>query len=428
MNDDSLGLPLLYINGELLTGTDSYLALVQKYFDNYIKELQLINLPVAQCWLTDNICEILSVSDADINDVANKINEKYGCKVYYNKYANKSALRRKAKLEVMDLGDISFDDLDKNKMSDENISGINYVLNDNSDHASKVNINNNTNSNLDWLSIKSPNANFRKITKYLEENLTKILPQIQFPRLKNGSYKFSWQGNLGETGYREDSKPVIDYLLQDSAKREILGTDTEVDNWENIVNKYAKSVYFMKFGKQIRNYIIDLNNEVNQQRAFHLLNLNDKINDVTKIDYNPYNDHEREAPVIVYQAEFENGRKEDLVFIGDPGTSHGMLMMTKMADELKEKKAKPIGKDYKIYYAYALGKIVFMDPKIEGTYNDLEKVKRILINDSRVSKIYTIPDSNTKSGNIVRVARLYKLLWGGEKRGEMNYSKIKFRN
>ena len=247
---------------------------------------------------------------------------------------------------------------------------------------------------------------FNKITEYLNKNLDNILSSIQFPKEKNGSYIYSWQGNEGEISYIYDSKPVIEYLKQN--KQQIIGN--EKINWNNIIDQYIKTNDFRQFGKKIREYIINKNNIIIKQRANYLEQLDDKVNDCIKIDYNPASDHERDKPIVILRIKLNN-KIQDKLYIGKVGQSHGGLITSIIIPDLVSIHAR-VPEPATIYQAYLLGTIAFMDPNMKNTYNDIELVKKILINDDRITKIYTVPNELTQSGNIVRVAKNEKLNLG----------------
>lgn len=251
---------------------------------------------------------------------------------------------------------------------------------------------------------KPSNKYFDLITQYLHKNLNKILSEIDFPREKNGSYIYTWQGNNGEISYTEDSKPVFEYLKDH--KQQIVGDDDDVD-WNAIVDEYSRTSDFIQFGKQIRAYIINANNKVIKQRANFLEQLNDKINDYISIDYNPASDHERDKPIVIIRVKI-NDKIQDKIYIGKSGQSHGGLISSIIMPELLSIHA-TVPEPVTLYQAYLLGTIAFMDPSMPNTYDDLDYVKKLLINDDRITKVYTVPVKDTASGNIVRVARLYKI-------------------
>ena len=282
-----------------------------------------------------------------------------------------------------------------NEQANNYSKGVNNDLNDDFNDI----LNNNFNRLPFKLKSLHHNQYFDIINKYLQNNLDNILTIVKFPREENGSYKYSWQGNEGEISYTDDSKPVIQYLKQH--KEQITNDNIDVD-WDQLIDKYVKSTDFLQFGKKIRQYIINQNNNIIKQRANYLEQLDDKVNDYISINYNPASDHEREKPIVVIRVEL-NKKIYDKVYIGKTGQSHGGLITTIIMPELISIHAK-VPQPTVIHQAYLLGTIAFMDPNMPNTYDDLDQVKKILINDERITKIYTVPVN--KVGNIVRVAKI----------------------
>lgn len=253
-----------------------------------------------------------------------------------------------------------------------------------------------------------------EIYQYLNKHLNEILSAVKFPCKENGTYTFAWKSDIGKIYSASDSIPVIEYLKNNTTIRDkiLSSIDTSHINdlnqdWSDILDIYLHSDIHKSLNKRIRDYVMHLNDDILQQRADNLENNGDKINDSTYIDYNPTADHEREKPVIIYRAQFDNGTYKDLVLLGQQGASHGEVIYFDLVNKLEEIGALPLEaiSKYEMTMGYLIGRIAFIDPKLSNTYSDWDEVKDILIRDPRIDKVYTVPVSKKDNGYIVRVAR-----------------------
>ena len=247
-----------------------------------------------------------------------------------------------------------------------------------------------------------------QITEYLNNNLDDLLPRLAFPQKENGTYNFSWQNNFGGYNFSEDCKPVVQYMQQhinDILNINLSNMKNINEDWNYILNQYIHKYLPKDIGLKIRNYIIHLNDSIITKRAEALETNNDKKNDITTIDYDPADDHEREKPIIIYRVQVNNQNK-DLVIVGQQGSSHGATLNREFVEEL-QKLNLPVELEDKNMYtqAYLLGKVAFIDKKMYNTYNSWEEVQQILINDPRIEKIYTTPPTK-QGGEITRLAKI----------------------
>ena len=219
------------------------------------------------------------------------------------------------------------------------------------------------------------NKYFDIITRYLHNNLDNILSKIKFFVIKIGLYTYFGPDEKEKIIYI--NKFILNYLKQ--YKQQIIGNKNI--NWNMIIDEYSHIPDFILFRQKIKNYIVNLNK-----------------------NYNFTLNYKWEKPIIAIRVEL-NKKIYDKIYIGEIGQSHNGLIYTVIIPELISINAK-IVQPITIYQAYLLGTIVFMDSNMPNTYDDLEYVKNLLINDSRITKIYTEPINEIK--NIVRVAKINK--------------------
>lgn len=267
------------------------------------------------------------------------------------------------------------------------------------------------NINIDESQITSLRLLIKKITalitEYLNNNLDDLLPKLSFPQKDNGTYTFSWQNNMGGYNFKDDCSTVLKYLEQHIS--DVL-YNIDLTNMQNISEdwKYILEQYEIPkdIGLKVRNYIIHLNDNIVNKRAEALETNNDKVHDTTIIDYDPENDHEREKPIIIYRVIIDN-RYKDLVIIGKRGASHGDTLNDEFIQEMKKLNLSTELNDKNEYtQAYLLGRIAFVNRKMYSTYSSWDEVQDILVNDSRIDKVYSVPESRN-GGTIVRLAKLY---------------------
>lgn len=177
----------------------------------------------------------------------------------------------------------------------------------------------------------------KTIIKNIKRDFNSFILKVKFKKEKNGTYLYTWD-DVNFTGTDNNNAiDIIEYLmrhkplLQQLAETSIKQLEQENNiNFSNYFFKYYqnKDNYDQQLQNLARNYLLELNKEIMNKRALKLENIKDdnRIGQLTAtINYNPYNDTERSAPVIIIC----NNNKYK-IYIGNFGESHSSLQRRKI--------------------------------------------------------------------------------------------------
>ena len=245
--------------------------------------------------------------------------------------------------------------------------------------------------------IKQLNKVCKTIIKNIKKNFNSFITKVKFDKEKNGTFYFQ-EDDTNFRGNEDNSAgKIIEYvanhrsLLQQLA--EINLAQIEKENNINMSNYlldyyYDEKNYDKSLQTLARNYLLELNKEVMNKRVLRLERINDddKIGKLSiSINFNPYKDTERSAPVLIL---------EKKVLIGNFGESHSSL---------KRRLLKRVtGKKY--CYAYLVGRILFINKTIVKQCNfTIDEIITAVKKDGRLIKIYELPEHFP--GKIRRLAK-----------------------
>lgn len=259
------------------------------------------------------------------------------------------------------------------------------------------------------------NADLEKsVLKKIEDNYESILEYVKFPKEKNGAYKHSW---LGKIGTRMDAKPIIEYLsINPQFAKQIFNINIKKIekesglSWKEFILQAYEDNYNEKFELKIRQYLVEKNIPIHNNNAKKILNNHDKKGQTIQIKNSPRADQNRNAPLILIHSFVDN---KDHILIGDPGSNHGSIYNNPKYNDIFNNCYHPndVNKHYpKLVHVYLLGTLAFIAPTGQeyNGYDNIEQVANILIKDSRINKVYTLPDKSI-NGFSTRLASLILL-------------------
>lgn len=260
--------------------------------------------------------------------------------------------------------------------------------------------------------VKDKTKELDKLHNYLMANLRKLI--VHLPNIfkdENGVYRFSW---LDVNGQRMEDFEYGDfefdvYLQIMDHCADIIAKDLQISSNDllelaRLYRRYPKSEELLM---KIRDMLIAKNMSIKNQRKNTLLNNNDDnligVKNAITIDYDITNDAVRSKPFVI----IKDTNKQDHIFFGPSGTSHGNYIVSKLQADIN---AKNIEMDpYYMGYGYLLGnEIAFLDEIGDNflagyTLNDEINICK---NDPRIKKVYTTPAQRGKGGPITRLAKL----------------------
>ena len=219
------------------------------------------------------------------------------------------------------------------------------------------------------------------INDYITKNIYQLFLNIDLAKDTSNVYIQSWidpYGNLD--GHELDVLRLI--LIRNEGKiKNLINTNIP---YEQIINDYIL-LYGPNWERKIYDLISAKNLKLKNQRGKDLLNLDDEINDETRINYDITADHVRTKPIIIINDKKTN---KDFVMFGPRGSSHGFYISNKLLNDAQEQEIEI--NPYKMGYGYLLGKIAFIDKNPDENqfgYTN-EDIVDILKNDPRIAKVY----------------------------------------
>lgn len=307
--------------------------------------------------------------------------------------------------------------LDLDKIIEANLDKIVYPFND--DEEKRVFVNRASkfyeeqfksyfvNQSIAQLPLRQ-NKIINKLVNYINNNLRKILLNLEINKDKSNMYESSWinsDGSLDSISIHE-LLYLKNYLINN--KQALLERVSEKDVGDKEWNIICKKVIQKcnadnSILKKIYDFIQVKNFSLKMTRAKDLLTNDDEIGQETYIDYDITNDYVRTRPIIIIR---DANSKKNYVFFGPLGTSHGNYVQNKLLADIAEKNI--TADNYYMGYGYLLGNIAFVDEsgdelQVGYTFNDEVE---ILKNDPRIKKVYTTPGVRGSGGTIKRLAKL----------------------
>ena len=243
------------------------------------------------------------------------------------------------------------------------------------------------------------------LINYLYDKLDYILPKIKFKQESNGTYQFSWL-DMGK-GQRDDADLVFNYISKDNNfQHEFLNTNNITDlkmTWPAFIKFVSKTLYNEALQLKVREYIVNLNDDILNERSKILIESNTATGSTYDIDFNPENDHERSKPIVIAKEFLDNGNTKNHVFFGEKGWNHGSVIRkyseflnTRCLNELHS----PV-----IACAYLVGQVAFADPdRMYNGFDTIDEVITTLRQDPNIVKVYNLP-ANRHGGTITRLAK-----------------------
>ena len=250
-------------------------------------------------------------------------------------------------------------------------------------------------------SLKKKNNQYTNLEKQvldiIKNKLNDILEYITFPKERMGLFTHSW---LGKSGTRQDAKPIIDYLsINPQFCKLILNID--VDDIEQKTHLHWKD-----FLRNVRDYLVKKNIPIHNKHGKDILDISDKKGDYTYIPFSARKDQMRSTACICV-----NANNKNYVLIGNPGVNHGSILTNQKYEKIFNNcySADDTTKTFpKIAFVYIVGNIAFLNKKEYCGYSSFQEVADILINDSRIEKVYYLPPE--KGGKVYRLAKLIQLI------------------
>lgn len=245
------------------------------------------------------------------------------------------------------------------------------------------------------------------LIEYLYKNLDNLLPRIKFKQENNGTYHFSWL-DMGK-GSRDDANAVFEFIKKDNTFKQSFLTTNNISEkqlkiiWPSFVDFVQTKLYNEELQLKVRQYIVNLNDDILNQRSEKLINSGTETGAEYEIDFSPENDHERSKPIIVAKEFLDDGTTKNHVFFGEKGWNHGSVIRkysnflnTKCLNELNS----PV-----ISCAYLVGEVAFADPdRMYNGFDTIEEVINTLKQDPHIKKVYNLPPKPT-GGNVTRLAK-----------------------
>lgn len=265
-----------------------------------------------------------------------------------------------------------------------------------------------------------------KIIQTLQNNLDTLLPNIQFKKLPNGYYQYSW---IDTHKYKRfDANALLRYIKSNKDVAEFLvkqALNIDLDEfqqkygirWRQFINLLLDHPETLdKFHLLIRKYIVDLNRDIVLQKSNEVNNIKDDnkiisideqgnlvdtkgniVDDNSKdkliLDFDPRNDEQRKRPLVVIREYLSNDRNDykDHIKIGRRGENHGSVINRNK--KLVEKSIFPGDYNPTFAYAYIIGKICVIDNN-RGMFPSVAAVKDAIKQSDKFSKIYIMPSND----------------------------------
>lgn len=235
----------------------------------------------------------------------------------------------------------------------------------------------------------------KRIIKNIKQNFNTFITKVKFSKQENGTYVFT-QDDVNFDGTSDNNAiEIIEYICAHRSLLQQLAELEDLNKFEKEYNiklsKYFYDFYLKKdnYDQQLQNlardYILELAKQVMNKRVLRLENLQDdnKIGKLSiSINYNPYNDTERSAPVIIVKNDTISK-----VLIGNFGESHSSL---------QRRNEKQIFKitNRKACYAYLVGRVLFISQRVINVCNfTIDEIIAAVKKDGRIIKIYELPHS-----------------------------------
>lgn len=248
----------------------------------------------------------------------------------------------------------------------------------------------------------------KKLKTYIIHNIKNIVDVL--PLIKQNNYYISaWNfSQFNGSDLQYEKQYLTKYLDNQywTLIEKINLTDEELiiakNNQSYICKKFINSN--LNILRKMRTLILAKNKPTRDNKAKQLTDLIDSRGASTEIDFDPYNDIERERPIIIIND--KNTGKDHIIF-GHIGDSHTRCISSVLPLYIKKHNIK-INK-YKMAYAYLLNNIAFVDMNEENHINNgytIHDIINILKEHNRIDKIYSTPQEN--SNKITRLAQLVK--------------------
>ena len=267
---------------------------------------------------------------------------------------------------------------------------------------------------------------YKKIINTIQKKLPKIIPHIQFKKLKNGYYQYSWlDSDLYE---RTDANPVLRYIKKnENIANEILNDafNWTIDDfqkyyplsWREFINLLIRNPLIIeKLHLAVRKYIVNLNKDIVLRKSNEIINIKDDnkiitINDQGDLidsqgnevnndshdklilDFNPRNDEQRERPLVIIREHLENNQYKDHIIIGRRGANHGSIINAKKYQDLLQRSILPGEYNPTIACAYVIGKICVIDNR-RGFFPSVQAIRDSLKESGKFAKIYIMPEDD----------------------------------
>lgn len=259
------------------------------------------------------------------------------------------------------------------------------------------------------ISIEEYDKIAKKLKKYLIYNIKNIVNTL--PLIKENNYYVSaWnfsQFNSNDLQYEQ--RYLKHYLNTNylSLIEKINLTNEELaiakDNQEYICKRFINNN--LNILRKMRTLILAKNNSIRNDKAKQLFTLIDSRGSSTTIDFDPFNDIERERPIIIIN---DKNTDKDYIVFGHIGDSHTRCISSVLPSYIKKYNINI--NEYKMAYAYLLNNIAFIDVNEENHFNKgytIHDIISILKQHDKIDKIYSTPDKTSKK--ITRLAKKIKL-------------------
>lgn len=245
----------------------------------------------------------------------------------------------------------------------------------------------------------------RKLKNYIIHNIKNIVDVL--PLIKQNNYYISaWNfSNFNGSDLQYEKKYLTKYLDNQYLIliEKINLTDEELiiakDNQSYICKKFVNSN--LNILRKMRTLILAKNKPIRDDKAKQLTDLADSRGASTEINFDPYNDIERERPIIIIN---DKNTGKDHVIFGHIGDSHTRCISSILPLYIKKHNIN-INK-YKMAYAYLLNNIAFVDMNEENHINNgytIHDIINILKEHNKINKVYSTPAKN--SNKITRLAK-----------------------
>ena len=265
-----------------------------------------------------------------------------------------------------------------------------------------------------------------QIMQVIKNNLDTLLPNVQFKKLPNGYYRYSWIDT--HKNKRFDANELLRYIknnkdVANSLIKQALNIDlSEFQQkygirWRQFINLLLSHPEALdKFHLLVRKYIVNLNRDIVLQKSNEVNNIKDDnkiisideqgnlidtkgnlVNDNSKdkliLDFDPRNDEQRERPLVVFREYLSDDRNDykDHIKIGRRGENHGSVINRNK--KLVEKSVFPGDDNPTFAYAYVIGKICVIDNN-RGMFPSVAAVKDAIKQSGKFSKIYIMPSND----------------------------------